>query len=442
MHLSGPTQHHYIQLLQWIFQPLKFLEANFERYGDLYWVRLYQPFVFVNHPAAVQQLLTHDTQEFSAPGEQNQILAPLVGQHSLLLQSGAHHRRQRQLLMPSFHGEALKAYAHLIVRLTQADIETWPLQRPFAVRPAMQRISMGVILEAVFGLHAGERHQRLRHLLGQLLELVGTPLTASLLFFPALQRDIGVWSPGGQLRRLKTDIDQLLFAEISQRRSCPDPTRRDILSLLLEARDADGEGMGDQELRDELMTLLLAGHETTATAMTWALYWIHALPEIQGTLRQELDASEVGDDAIARSQLPFLNAVCKETLRIYPVAPLSFARQVERPTELMGYPLEPGTVVMADLYSLHHRPDLYPNPSQFRPQRFLERSFSPYEFMPFGGGSRRCVGAALAQLEMALVISTILTTCRLAPANRQPVRPQRRGVTIGPSPVKLLVTDH
>jgi len=201
--------------------------------------------------------------------------------------------------------------------------------------------------------------------------------------------------------------------------------------LLLMAKDEDGNGLSDQDLRDELMTLLVAGHETTATALTWAMYWLHSLPEVKEKLWAELDTVSDPEDPAQFLQLPYLTAVCNETLRIHPVAMLTFPRRVEEPMEMCGYPLEPGMFIMGSIYLLHQREDLYPEPEQFRPERFLERQFSPYEFMPFGGGVRRCVGAALAQYEMKIVLGTMMSQLDLKLVNQRPVQPGRRGVTLG-----------
>jgi cytochrome P450 len=265
-----------------------------------------------------------------------------------------------------------------------------------------------------------------------------TPLTSALIFLPWLQKDLGPWSLGHRLRRLAEETDQLLFAEIQERRAHSNPDRIDILSLLLAARDEDGNGLTNQDLRDELMTLLVAGHETTATALTWATYWIHAQPEVRQRLLAELDAMTNPSDPAQLMQQAYLTAVCNETLRIYPVAMLTFPRRVEVPLELCGCSLKPGTLVMGCIYLLHQREDLYPQPDQFRPSRFLERQFSPYEFMPFGAGVRRCVGSALALYEMRIVLGTMLSQLDLTLANQRPVKPGRRGVTLGQrSPVLI-----
>jgi len=267
----------------------------------------------------------------------------------------------------------------------------------------MQRIALRAILRVVFGLSEGERYQQLEQLLSSLLGLISSPLSASLLYFPFLQRGLGPLSPWGRFLELRQQIDRLLYAEMTERARQPDPERIDILSLLMAARDESGQPMTDVELRDELMTLLVAGHETTANALTWALYWIHKLPSVREKLLQELN--RLGDDPDSSTifRLPYLNAVCCETLRIYPVSMITFPRVVKAPLQLMGYQLEPGTTVVGCIYLTHRRTDLYPQPDLFKPERFLERQFSPYEYLPFGGGSRRCIGMAFAQFEMKVV---------------------------------------
>lgn len=219
----------------------------------------------------------------------------------------------------------------------------------------------------------------------------------------------------------------------------PDVSRHDILSLLMSARDEAGEGLTDAELRDELMTLLVAGHETTATALTWALYWIHKFPAVREQLLNELQEHDGSLDPSAVFRLPYLNAVCCETLRIYPVGMLTFTRVTKSPVEVMGRTLEPGTLVAGCIYLAHHREEVYPEADQFRPERFLERRYSPFEYLPFGGGVRRCLGMAFAQFEMKVVLSSILSGFELALADTRPVRPVRRGLTSGPSPVRMVI---
>lgn len=432
---SGSKSPYWLQLIQWIADPVRFMEAAAQRYGEIFTTPLSKnsgSLVYVSNPQAIKQILTKDTKQFNAPGELNEILKPLLGNQSVIMLDGDRHQRQRQLLMPPFHGERMRAYGQLICEITE-KVMSFPLGKPFLARAAMQDISLQVMLQAVFGLYEGERYQQLKQLIASMLELFKSPLTSSFLFFRSLQRDLGPWSPWGYFSRQQQQIDELLYTEISERREQPDPERRDILTLLMSARDEAGEPMTDVELRDELLTLLFAGHETTATAMAWSLYWVHHHPEVREKLLKELDTLGDSPEPLSISRLPYLTAVCQETLRIYPVGMLTFPRVVKKPVELSGHQLEPGTVVVGCIYLTHQREDLYPEPKQFKPERFLERQFSPYEFLPFGGGSRRCIGEALALFEMKLVLATILSRYQLALADKRPVRPQRRGVTLAPA---------
>jgi cytochrome P450 len=296
-----------------------------------------------------------------------------------------------------------------------------------------QMISLQVIMRTVFGVDKGVQAEQLRHHLNLLLRLFDQPLNASFVFIPALQKDWGALSPWGRLVRQRTQIDKILYTEIQNRRDHPERQGDDILSLMLAARDEAGESMTERELRDEMMTLLFAGHETTATALAWALYWIHRLPEVGAKVLQELEELGPNPDPVAISRLPYLNAFCQETLRIYPVALFAFSRILNESWSFMEHRLEPGTAISICIYLLHHRPDLYPNPKQFRPERFLERQFSPYEYFPFGGGNRRCIGAAFALFEMKLVLATILSRWQLQLATHHPIKPVRRGVTMAPA---------
>jgi cytochrome P450 len=425
-----------MQMIQWIIYPMTFMEACAQRYGDLFTVRLgvnLPPYVFASNPQTLQEILTGDSKQYDAPGEVNQIVKPIVGQYSMFLLSGARHQRERQLLMPPFHGERMRTYGDLIGDITEQVSSQWQIGQPFCLRDSMQVITLRVMLRAVFGLHEGTRYQQLEHLLGAILHELSFPLSAAMLFFPALQRDLGSLTPWGKFLRRQRQIDALIYEEIQERRAQLDPSRTDILSLLMAARDEAGEPMTDVELHDELMTLLVAGHETTATALAWALYWIHKLPSVHERLLQELDSLNDLSDTGGIFRLPYLNAVCSETLRIYPVGMLTFPRVTQEPVTLMGYDLAPGTLLVGSIYLLHQREDLYPEPKQFRPERFLERQFSPYEYLPFGGGSRRCIGLAFAQFEMKVVLARILSHLHLSLAENRPVRPVRRGLVTGPA---------
>jgi cytochrome P450 len=415
-----------------------------QRHGESFMVAIgkgkLSKVVFVTHPKDLELILSKDDGElFDAPGELNAMLEPLLGTESLIGLSGDRHRRARQLLLPPFHGERMRSYGQLIQEIVDEVVNEKIAGSAFSVRKLMQTISMRVILQAVFGLRHGPRYQRLEKVLGRMLDRLGSPFSVSFLFFPVLQLDFGPLSPWGSFVRDRKEISHIIFEEIAERRAHADMSRKDILSLLMGARDETGEALMDSELRDELMTLLTAGHETTATALTWALYWIHKLPSIRQQLLSELGSIGGAYDPNTVFRLPYLNAICSETLRIYPVGMLTFPRVTKTRVELTGTSLEPDAIVMGCIYLAHRREDVYPDPEQFRPERFLERRFSPFEYLPFGGGARRCIGMAFAQFEMKLVISRILSTFELAFTSNRPVRLGRRGVTSGPSPFRMAI---
>ena len=430
---NGPKTPPFQQLIQWISDPVTYMDQCVKQYGDIFTTQFgnVEPLVMINHPQAVQEMLNSNA--LHAPGRLNSILKPVIGEQSMIILSGERHKRERQLLMPPFHGERMRNYGQLICDIAQDVASKWTVDRPFVARSAMQEITMRVILQTVFGLDDGPRLQALRPLLASVINMTDSPLRSSMLFLNWMQQDWGAWSPWGRMKQRQRKVDDLIYAEIEERRLQPDSNRTDILSLMMAARDENGEPMTNQELRDELMTLLFAGHETTATALAWAFYWIHSLPSVRQKLLEELDSLGENPDPMAIFRLPYLSAVCQETLRIYPVGILTFPREVLTPVELMGHQLEPGTVVVASIYLTHRREDLYPEPLQFKPERFLERQFSPYEYLPFGGGSRRCIGLALAQLEMKLVLAKILQNFDLVLADKKPVQAKRRGVTLGPA---------
>ena len=434
MTLKRPRSSSFIQLVNWIFRPLNFLDECAQRYGDTFKLNLMglPPFTVVSHPQGIEEIFSVDAKKFDA-GHTNYLAAGLLGDNSLVLLDGAIHRRQRKLMMPPFHGEKVKSYAKTICQITNKVAHKWQEKQSFVAQKAMRDITLETILHVVFGLSEGERYQQIKHPLIEFLNLTDSPLKASVIFLPFLQKDLGEWSPWGKVVRRKKQIYDLLQAEIDERRANPESLGDDVLSLLMSARDEQGQGLRDIELKDQMMTLLVAGHETTATALSWALYWIHKLPEVKQKLLAELDSLDANVDPLAISRLPYLTAVCNETLRIYPVAFIAFLRCAKSPIEVMGHQFEPEDLLTPTIYLTHHREDLYPEPKQFKPERFLERQYSPNEFLPFGGGNRRCIGYALALLEMKLVLATVLTNWDLSLKSDRHIKPKRRGATIAPS---------
>ncbi|MCH4905821.1 cytochrome P450 [Cylindrospermopsis raciborskii CHAB3438] len=444
MKLPGESQTpRFLQRINWVFNPVQLMEKSAQAYGDFFTLKLssQEPIVFISNPQAIQQIFTSPLENFE--GVSNKLLKPLLGENSLLLIDGENHRRQRKLLIPPFHGERMKSYSEIITSITQEVIKQWEIGKPFSVRDFMQEISLRVILQAVFGLSAGERFNKLENLLRSLLELTGSPLRSMMTFFPILQIDLGTLSPWGRFLRQKETIYQILQSEITERRA--DISGNDILTLMMSSRDENGQPMTDIELRDELVTLLFAGHETTASALTWSLYWIHRLPSVKYKLLDELNNllnnQKRGSvlDANKIYQLPYLNAVCQETLRIYPIAMITLPRMVKKQIRIMDHEFTPGTLLAPCIYLTHHRADIYDNPEEFDPERFLKRQYSQYEYIPFGGGNRRCIGMAFAMFEMKLVLATILSELNLSLVDNIKVKPLRRGVTLAPSAGKWLV---
>jgi cytochrome P450 len=455
---DGPKASPALQMFQWIGTPFSFMQSCHQRYGDSFTIRLsrrFGPLVLFSHPEALQTILTNDDGKlFEAPGSLNVTLELITGAQSVFGLSGEQHRRARQLLMPSLHGERMRSYGELIREIAEQVLDEYEPGRPFQAREPMQRTSLRVILRAVFGLTEGPRYQQLEKLLGRLLDGLSSPVSASILFVPSLRQDLGPLSPWGRFVRNRQEIDHLIYAEIAERRRSQSgpktgitgdgsmsgqAQRNDILTLLMSARDEVGKGLSDIELRDELMTLLIAGHETTATALTWALYWIHRFPAIRQRLLEEVESLGDNSDPNVVFKLPYLSAVCSETLRIHPVALLTFPRITRSRVNLTGVTLDPGTTVAGCIYLAHRRKEAFPEPEKFNPDRFLDRHYSPYEFLPFGGGVRRCIGMAFAQFEMKLVLSAILLHFDLALAGGRSVRHQRRGLVSGPSPFKMAV---
>lgn len=432
----------FLRRIKFVFQPLKYIEDFAGIYGDSFTLQSQDGtmVVYFSQPEAMEKIFTADGNSVQA-GRGAQILRFLVGDNSVLLLDGDRHMRQRKLLAPPFHGDRMRAYGMTMCEIAQQVSDKWQAGKPFNIRESMQEITLRVILKAVFGLDEGSDLEKLRLLFSSLLDFMSSPLMSASLFFSFLQKDWGNWSPWGKVLHLRQQVDDLVYALIKERRAQPDENREDILSLMMSARYEDGGSMSDQELHDELMTLLLAGHETTASALTWAFYWVDYLPEVREKLLKELHDLGENPEPVAIAKLPYLTAVCQETLRIYPIVANAVPRIALAPIEICGYQLPKGTWLIPAIYMAHHREEIYPQSNQFKPERFLERQFSPYEFFPFGGGNRRCIGMAFAMYEMKLVLATILKQFEVSRIERNPLKPVRRGLTLAaPGGMKMVAT--
>jgi cytochrome P450 len=416
----GPPLPMPVQTAIWARQARRMLYACQDRYGDMFTIRVaYEgTWVMLADPAAIKQVFTGDPKVFHA-GEGNQILRPILGDNSVLVLDEKPHISQRRLLLPPFHGERMQGYGEKMAEIAAREIESWPTGTPYKLRPRMQAITLEIILETVFGVHDKERLDPLRAALRDFLDLTTNPalLLPVVLIGPERVRRVPT------LRRRIERVDALIHREIAERRAAEDLAERDdILSMLVAARHEDGSPMSDQEIRDELLTLLVAGHETTATALSWAMERLTRHPEKLERLRAE---------ALAGGDEPYLTATIQETLRLRPVIVIVI-RKLTEPVEIGGYELPSGARVTPCIHLVHRDPETYPEPDRFLPERFIDNPPGTYTWIPFGGGVRRCLGAAFAQFEMAVVLRELVKRHQIRPANPKSERPFRRAITETP----------
>jgi cytochrome P450 len=416
----GPRMPSALQTIGWWSRPTAFAERCRARYGRRFTIRLLgqSPFVMISDPEEIKQVFQAPP-EVLHPGEGASILEPIVGPNSVILLDEGPHLRQRKLLLPAFHGERMQRLSGLMSELAEREVASWPLEQPVALHPPVRRLTLEIILRAVFGLQRGAQLDELRDLLTEILAFGDSPLS----LIPPAQRLLKGRGPVGRMERISARADELIFGLIEERRG-EDGDGEDVLSMLLGARDEDGEPMTAPELRDELVTALVAGHETTASQLAWAFERIAREPHVQNRLHAELD--DGADEA-------YLTATINEILRRRPVLPNAEPRLVKQPIEVGGIRYEPGVVLFASAYLVHHDPDIYPDPYAFRPERFLGQSPGTYTWIPFGGGRRRCIGASFALLEMKLVLRAALQRHELRPASAVPEITRRRGIAFSPS---------
>jgi cytochrome P450 len=404
-------------------RPLPFFERCRARYGKTFTVRFFgaPPFVMLTDPEDVKQIYTAPP-DVLHPGEGARVLEPVVGKNSVILLDEGAHLEQRKLMLPAFHGEKMQRLAGLMAEVADREIASWPDGDPIELHPRMQKLTLEIILRAVFGLDSGERLDGLRERLSKMLAFGDRPI--SLLPPPPerVERILSRVGPFVGFLRLQEEADAMMFDLIEERRR-DEGERDDVLSMLLEARHEDGSPMSNEELRDELMTLLVAGHETTASTLAWAFEQLAREPRVLGRLREEIDAG--GGNG-------YVTATIQETLRRRPVLPNTAPRFVVKPIEVGGWSYQPGVCLVANAYLIHHDPEIYPDPYAFRPERFLDEPPGTYTWIPFGGGRRRCLGASFAMLEMQIVLAAVLGAREVRPAGEGRERASRRNITIKP----------
>jgi cytochrome P450 len=390
------------------------------RFGKRFTLRLVgqPPFVMLADPDDVKSVFTAPP-EVLHPGEgASRVLEPLLGTNSVILLDERDHLEQRKLMLPAFHGDRMERLSGLITEVAERDVASWPRGEALALHPRLQALTLEIILRAVFGLDPGPGLDALRERLTSILEWGSRPIG----MFQPLQRGLDGRGPYAAFAALRDEVDALLYELIDQRRG-EDGGRDDVLAMLLAARHENGSPMSPQELRDELMTLLVAGHETTASQLAWAFERLSRSPAVLARLREEIDAGD-GD--------AYLTATVHETLRRRPVLPNAAPRLVKREIEIGGWTYPPGACLVAHTYLIHHDPEIYPEPYVFRPERFLDEAPSTYTWTPFGGGRRRCLGAGFATLEMKIVLRAVLASAELDAAGNGAEPSRRRSITISP----------
>lgn len=416
----GPQMPTAMQSFGWWARPIPFLERARARFGKTFTVKLLgeSPFVVVSDPADLKAVFTADP-DVLHPGEGARILEPIVGPTSILLLDGSRHLSQRKLVLPAFHGKKMEALSDVVTEVTEREISAWP-EGAQALHPRMQKLTLAVIVRAVFGLERGERFDRISSVLTEMMEFGTSPL--SLL--PPFQRD---WIPGGpwaRFREARAAADREIYALIAERRAAGDAAEGDdVLSTLLLATHEDGEPMSEEEIRDELLTLLVAGHETTATELAWCFERLVRTPRVLAKLVAEIDAG--GDE--------YVTATVRETLRRRPVLPMAQPRKVKSEFELGGRTYDPGANLFPSSYLVQHDAEIYPDPYDFRPERFLDEDPGTYTWIPFGGGRRRCIGASFAMLEMGIVLRALLSRSEVRAGAGGVEVAARRAITVSPS---------
>lgn len=415
--------------LQLFRQPYRHFARLRARWGDPFSCpTAFGRMVVTGEPEGIKQIFTADPLGYEVLDKE--LITPLMGEGSVVLLDGERHRSERKLLQPPFHAQRMRAYGGLVCEIAARHAAGWPRTGAFDVYAPAREMSLEVIMRAVMGVREPARQREL----ADALLAIFTEARLSFIYLRFLRSRF--WPPWVRFARARERAAQLIRDEVAERRANP-VERDDILSLLLESRYEDGSPMSEAHILDELVTLLQAGYETTAASIAWAFHLVHRHPTVLARLRDELAPLGPAPDPAALAQHPYLDAVCNESLRLYPLV-IAVARRLVKPFELLGHELPPGTIVGAGVHLAHRREEAFPEPDRFRPERFFERKPSQFEFLPFGGGTRRCIGAALAHYELKLILGTVIATQRLQLASAKPIREVVKVAFVAPAgPVEL-----
>ena len=432
--IPGPTTPAIVQRVQFLRDPIGLIESCGKAYGEVFALKLSKPgWIFLSNPSDVRELYSDGRDTYAAGAAKRGIFGKLLGDSSSLLLDGSAHRTRRKLLVPKFRGENMRAQSDAIRELTSRAVESWLSRGRINLHDELHALVRSAMLETIFGSRAP------RSLYSALEEWANKAVGSKLLMFPALQVDLGAWSPWGRIERIKAIVDREVYAEIRRRRA--ESEQEDLLGCLLAAAGENGQRLTDHEIRDEVLTLVVAGHEITASVLSWLFYAIVSRPEVLAKVRRELAETNGRVD-----DLTYVDAVMRESMRYYSTIPNGSARIAKKPTSIRGYQIPSGALVTVALHLLHRRSEIFEHAHEFMPERFLGSKFAPFEYAPFGGGDRRCLGMAIAIHELKTIVATVLGRVDLV-SELEIVRPVRRGAFVAPErglPVKVhqVVQSH
>jgi len=429
------------QKIELIIAPIGYWERAFQSHPEAFWVKGVDwgsPLMMFYTPKAAQQIIENREKHLEVASFPSELRA-VFGDNSVVSREGDRHKILRKILMPPLHGKQVRSYGKSICDVTHQVIQQLPTNQPFSAWEVAQDITLQILIEILFGAAKKERYQQMKNLVASLLNLFADK-TAGFPLLRIFSKVLGKGNLGQKFIQTKQEIEQLIYAEMADRRTVTELEKTDILSLLMSFRDEQGQPLNDVEILDNFLALSTVS-EGAIAAICWSWYSLYRNPEIQDKLLKEIENLGEFSDPISLYRLPYLTAVCNETLRMYPVTMLILPRRVKTPTEIGGYELQPGNIVSVSNYLLHRQENLYPEPNNFKPERFLERQFSVYEFLPFGGGSRSCLGADLSLYLMKLILATIVSSYRLKLADNQFIKPQNRNTNLVPVGLRLVKQD-
>lgn len=429
----------WLQRFNYITNPVSYWQKAYSSYKDAFYaqgINFGKPLMVFYTPSAAKQIIENCQGELTTTSFDSELTA-IFGDSSFFILEGTNHKKMRKLLIPALHGKHIKTYGELICNLVNNLIENLPFNQSFSALEIAQEISMQVMIKLLFGNYQQERYQKIKQLMINMVSLFAANVFGFPLFFKFLQQDLGLVSPWGNFLQQRRKIQQLIYQEIAERRNHPNQERTDILSLLMTAQDEKGNFLNDEELLGQLLSLLFTGNESTAASIAWSWYEVYRNSKIKEKLLEEINNLGDSPEPLSLFNLPYLSAVCNETLRKYPVTMFMIPRIVKNTTEINGYQLDKGMLVTVGTYILHHREDIYDQPEEFKPERFIEHRFSSFEFLPFGRGMRGCIGADIALYQMKLTLATIISHHRLELTNYGQIFPKRRNTIL--TPIKLRI---